>query len=166
MIQYEKSFDAFHTNKANLYRVIRIGKHPTDRDYRTEVPIPVTSTLRKEFPQLVHAGAIAADGNVQVIVRGERNAAPKKFKEATGVFFAEPEFFQMFDFPLSDRLSYRHPDCVVFYAPVAGAICLPHPDRSLVLCGYNRWVPGHCLADGRLHGYQGGAGQPGEESQV
>ena len=35
VIQYEKSFDDFHANKANLYRVIRAGKHPTDRDYRT-----------------------------------------------------------------------------------------------------------------------------------
>jgi putative ABC transport system permease protein len=101
VIQYEKSFDDFHAKKANLYRVIRIGKHPTDRDYRTGVPIPVTNTLRTEFPQLVHAGAIQADGNVQVIVPAEKNAAPKKFKEASGVFFAEPQFFQMFDFPLA-----------------------------------------------------------------
>jgi putative ABC transport system permease protein len=101
VIQYEKSFDDFHAKKANLYRVIRIGKHPTDRDYRTGVPIPVTNTLRTDFPQLAHAGAIAADGNVQVIVPAEKNAAPKKFKESTGFFFAEPQFFQMFDFPLA-----------------------------------------------------------------
>ncbi|HEV3324573.1 MAG TPA: FtsX-like permease family protein, partial [Puia sp.] len=84
-----------------LYRVIRIGKHPTDRDYRTGVPIPVTNTLRTDFPQLVHAGAIDADGDVQVIVPAEKAVAPRKFKEAQGVFFAEPQFFQMFDFPLA-----------------------------------------------------------------
>ena len=101
VIRYEKSFDDFHPNKANIYRVVRAGKHPTDRDYRTGVSIPVTSTLRSDFPQLVHAGAIAGDGNVQVIVPAENNAAPKKFKEGGGVFFAEPQFFQMFDFPLA-----------------------------------------------------------------
>lgn len=101
VIQYEQSFDDFHPNKANIYRVVRAGKHPTDRDYRTGVPIPVTDALRKDFPQLVHAGAIAGDGNVQVIVPAENNTAPKKFKETSGVFFAEPQFFQMFDFPLA-----------------------------------------------------------------
>jgi putative ABC transport system permease protein len=101
VIQYEKSFDDFHAKKANLYRVIRVGKHPTDRDYRTGVPIPVTNTLRTDLPQLAHAGAITADGNVLVIVSTEKNTAPKKFKEASGVFFAEPQFFQMFDFPLA-----------------------------------------------------------------
>jgi putative ABC transport system permease protein len=101
VIQYEKSFDDFHAKKANLYRVIRVGEHPTDRDYRTGVPIPVTNTLRTDFPQLAHAGAIDADGNVQVIVPTGDNTAPKKFKEAHGVFFAEPQFFQMFDFPLA-----------------------------------------------------------------
>lgn len=101
VIQYEKSFDDFHVNKANLYRVIRVGKHPTDRDYRTGVPIPVTNTLRTDFPQLAHAGAIAGDWDVQVIVPAEKDAAPRKFKEASGVFFAEPQFFQMFNFPLA-----------------------------------------------------------------
>jgi putative ABC transport system permease protein len=101
VIRYEKSFDDFHAKKTNIYRVIRVGQHPTDRDYRTGVPIPVTNTLRTDFPQLARAGAIDADGNVQVTVPAEKNGAPKKFKEANGVFFAEPQFFQMFDFPLA-----------------------------------------------------------------
>ena len=46
VIQYEQSFDDFHANKDNIYRVVRIGKNPVNREYRTGVPFPVTPTLR------------------------------------------------------------------------------------------------------------------------
>ncbi len=102
VIQYEESFDDFHTNKKNIYRVVRIGKSPTNREYRTGVPLPVTSTLRKDFPQLTNASAIFSDNGVQVNVKGPDGTIRKKFKEQTGTFFAEPQFFQMFDFSLAD----------------------------------------------------------------
>src|SRR3954451_17572830 len=69
VIQYEQSFDDFHANKNNLYRVVRIGKNPVNREYRTGVPFPVTSTLRNELPQLKNAAAIYGDNNVQVNVK-------------------------------------------------------------------------------------------------
>ena len=101
VIQYEESFDSFHSKKSQIYRVIRVGKNPTDRDYRTGVPVPVTKTLRTEFPQLANAAAIAQDFDVQVILPEEKGGPTKKFKETKGFFFAEPQFFQMFDFPIA-----------------------------------------------------------------
>src|SRR5450432_445283 len=68
VIQYEQSFDDFHTNKNTIYRVVRIGKNPTNREYRTGVPFPVTLGLRTELPQLKNTAAIFGDNNVQVIV--------------------------------------------------------------------------------------------------
>ena len=50
VIQYEESFDAFHTNKDHIYRVVRIGRDATNREYRTGVPLPVTHSLRYDFP--------------------------------------------------------------------------------------------------------------------
>ena len=66
VIQYEQSFDDFHINKKNIYRVVRIGKNPVNREYRTGVPFPVTMSLRNELPQLKNAAAIFGDNNVQV----------------------------------------------------------------------------------------------------
>jgi len=48
VIQYEKSFDDFHPDKNNIYRVVRIGKDIVAREYRAGVPFPVTQTLRTE----------------------------------------------------------------------------------------------------------------------
>lgn len=102
VVQYEQSFDEFHTKKDNIYRVVRIGRNPVNREYRTGVPVPVTATIRTELPEVANAAAIVNTGDLQVIVTPKDGLAQKKFKEPGGFFFAEPQFFQIFDFPLAD----------------------------------------------------------------
>jgi predicted permease len=102
VVQYEQSFDQFHTKKDRIYRVVRIGRNPVNREYRTGVPVPVTAALRTELSEVTTAAAIANADNIQVIVSGKDASALKKFKEVNGVFFAEPQFFKMFDFGLID----------------------------------------------------------------
>jgi ABC-type antimicrobial peptide transport system permease subunit len=100
VIQYEESFDDFHANKDQIYRVVRIGRTTDkDKEYRPGVPFPVTQGLRADFPQLKNAAAIYSDNNVQVNTVAADGSILKKFKEKQ-VFVAEPQFFQMFNFPL------------------------------------------------------------------
>ena len=106
VIQYERSFDDFHTNRNDLYRVVRIGKNPVNREYRTGVPFPVTSTLRSELSQLKNAAAIYGDNNVQVNIKAADGSVLKKSKEKY-VFTADTRLFKMFDFGLADgNLNY------------------------------------------------------------
>ena len=100
VIQYEESFDDFHLNKDQIYRVVRIGRNAENREYRTGVPFPVTQGLRTDLPQLKNAAAIYADNNVPIVIPAPDGSALKKFKEQN-VFAAEPQFFQMFDFSLA-----------------------------------------------------------------
>ena len=99
VIQYEKSFDNFHPDKNSIYRVVRIGKNITIGEYRAGVPFPVSSGLRTEFPQLKNAAAVYSENNAQVDVTAPDGSVLKKFKEPI-VFFAEPNFFKLFNFPL------------------------------------------------------------------
>ncbi len=99
LVQYERSFDDFHKQKNNIYRVVRIGKNPVNREYRTGVPFPVTFGLRTELPQLKNTTAIFGDRNIQVNITSTNSSGTKKFKE--NVLTAEPQFFQMFDFGLA-----------------------------------------------------------------
>ena len=101
VVQYEQSFDDFHANKNNIYRIVRIGKNPVNREYRTGVPFPVTPTLRNELPQLKSAAAIFDMNNVQVDVKNADGSTQKKFKE-TNAFVAEPQFLKMFNFSLAE----------------------------------------------------------------
>jgi ABC-type antimicrobial peptide transport system permease subunit len=101
VIRYEESFDMFHPNKDRIYRTVRIGRNALPGELRTGVPVPVTAGLRADFPQLAKVAAIFPDWNVQVIIPSPGKADAKKFKQVSGVFYAEPEFFQMFDFSLA-----------------------------------------------------------------
>ena len=99
VVEYEQSFDDFHANKNEIYRVVRIGRNQRENEYRCGVPFPVTQGLRIDLPQLKNAAAIFSDNNVQVNILAADGSISKKFKEKY-TFCAEPRFFQMFNFPL------------------------------------------------------------------
>lgn len=101
VIRYEQSFDTFHTKKDSIYRVVRAAKNRADDAYRAGLTIPTTAALRSDFPQLANVAAIAGDYNVQVLISSANGSATKKFNEGNGLFFAEPQFFKMFDFGLA-----------------------------------------------------------------
>jgi putative ABC transport system permease protein len=99
VVNYEESFDTFHVNKDRIFRVVRIGRNAANGEYGTGVPLPVTEALRKDYPQLAYVGCITTDNNAPVIISEKGSSTQKKFKEGKGVFFAEPQFFDMFSFP-------------------------------------------------------------------
>jgi putative ABC transport system permease protein len=105
VVRYQQSFDQFHAHKNQLYRLIRVATRIEARNhghisYRMGVPFPVAPTLRSSLPQLANAGAIVPDDFVQVIIRDNGDGSTKRFREEHGIFFAEPQFFDMFSFPL------------------------------------------------------------------
>src|ERR1700753_3686915 len=100
VVRYEQSFDQFHAHKNQLYRLIRVARNPAHENYRMGVPFPVAPGLRSSLPQLANAGAIVRDEFVQVIIKDNGSSATKRFREEEGVFFPEPQFFDMFSFPL------------------------------------------------------------------
>ncbi|MDB5153386.1 MAG: hypothetical protein JWR54_2137 [Mucilaginibacter sp.] len=100
VLQYEQSFDGFHAKKDRIYRVVRIGKNPLGREYRTGVPFPVTDGIRADYPQIENAAPVYGDNGVQVLIQNAKGGTIRKFKE-DGVFLTEPQFFKMFDFKMA-----------------------------------------------------------------
>jgi predicted permease len=99
IIQFETSFDTFHTKKDRIHRVLTEFKDPSGTNYSAGVPFPLPATLRSDFPQLEKVAAIYSDDNTLLSVMDEKGErAVKKFKEAEGVYFVEPQFFEIFDF--------------------------------------------------------------------
>jgi len=98
LIQYEKSFDNFHKNKERIYRVVGATKTRNGMHYSKGSAFPVAEALRTDYPQLEHVARIFGRDNQQITLLNDKaNAPQKKFKE--NVFFAEPEFFDIFNFP-------------------------------------------------------------------
>jgi putative ABC transport system permease protein len=100
IIRFETSFDDFHKNKDQLYRVLIEYHHPGDNGifYGAAAPYPLPATIKKDFPELTKTSGVAVSSDDQVLVLDPAGKPIKKFKEKKGVFAVEPDFFDMFDF--------------------------------------------------------------------
>ncbi len=102
IIQFQTSFDNFHSNKDRVYRVLTVYHNADAAGTSTgkDVPFPLPNGLKTAFPQLKQVAAIFASQNDLLLIPGDNQTTVKTFKEQRGVFFTEPSFFKMFDFPL------------------------------------------------------------------
>jgi putative ABC transport system permease protein len=100
VVKYELSYDKFQENYSQIYRVVTVDKHDDGLQYNPGVPTPLLETMRAQFPQVKTAALDAANGS-QVMVLGDQekvNGNNKKFIEWSGVFFTDPQFFDVFHY--------------------------------------------------------------------
>ena len=121
VIQFELSFDEFHENKSRIYRVLSEFNTPKGKEYNPGVNFPLPRALRNDFPQLEKVTTVDMDGNDQILVLNEQGAVVKKFKEETGMFFVEPEFLDIFSYPLlsGNKASLAEPNTVFLTKAIA-----------------------------------------------
>src|SRR5580765_8695549 len=70
IIQFETSFDDFHSKKDRIYRVLTEYHHADAANifYGPGVPLPMPVGLKTAFPQLEQIAPIYADHNDQLLV--------------------------------------------------------------------------------------------------
>lgn len=90
-IQNELSYDGFHEKADQIYRVISQSEKDGQVDRFAKTPAPLAPALLKDFPEFEKA--IRVGKNVFEIIY-----LNKRFYE--NVFFADPEIFDVFTFPL------------------------------------------------------------------
>ncbi len=102
IIQFQSGFDGFHSKKERIFRVLTEYHHADSKEifYGQGVPKPLPVGLKANFPQVEKAVTIYADHNDQLLIPNDNGQTTKKFKEEDGVFFTQPDFFSVFDFPL------------------------------------------------------------------
>ena len=98
VISFELSFDNFHKKKDRTYRLFTEMKTPEGINYSGGVPFPTAAALKLDYPQLEKVISVFKESDVQITIPGNSSGMVKKFKEENGVFFAQPEFFDVFDF--------------------------------------------------------------------
>jgi predicted permease len=94
VIQFETSFDNFHKKKDSIYRVNTRFYTQDGYTYSASVSFPVGPALRLDFPQIKEVASTYRSGG-QITIEDGGNQ--KKLNEPD-FYFAEPEFFTMFDF--------------------------------------------------------------------
>ncbi|TCK80867.1 ABC transporter permease [Albibacterium bauzanense] len=98
IIQFHTSFDNFHTKKDSIFRVLTEYQH-TEISGK-DIPFPVPLGLKTAFSQLEQVAPIYASQNDQLLIFDSNGKTEKVFKEQRGLFYTEPSFFKIFDFPL------------------------------------------------------------------
>lgn len=102
IIRFQTSFDNFHAKKDRTYRMLTEFQYEGSGDinYKTAIPFPMPVGLKTAFPQLEQVAPIFASHDDQLIVVDSKGNTEKDFKEQHGVFYMDPSFFKIFDFPL------------------------------------------------------------------
>src|SRR5690348_11727032 len=99
IIQFQTSFDGFHSKKDRIYRVLTESHHADAAtiSYTKNVPFLMSSGLKAEFPQIEQIAPVYASHNDQLQPLDANGAPVKNFKEQSGVFYTSPSFFKIFD---------------------------------------------------------------------
>ena len=98
IIRFETSFDSYHKNAPNLYRVLTKFHFPDNELLGADAPAPLPSVIKTWFPDLKKSSGIASFPNTQIFSLDANGQTDKKFKEKSGVFAVQSDFFDMFDF--------------------------------------------------------------------
>ncbi|PSL30927.1 ABC transporter permease [Chitinophaga ginsengisoli] len=97
IIQYEQSFDMFHTKKDRIYRVITVMPEESGQtNYTQAVPFPVPTALPNDFSAFEKVSGIIQMGKRLVTLENGKGNIQKKFKPL--VYFLQPSFFDIFDY--------------------------------------------------------------------
>jgi len=125
IIQFQSSFDSFHSKKDRIYRVLTEYHHAdaANLSYGQSVPFPMPTGLKTAFPQIEQVVPIYASHNDQLQVPGVNGGPVKNFKEQSGVFYTGPSFFSTFNFPLlaGSYASLQEPNNVLLTKEIAEA---------------------------------------------
>lgn len=97
LVSFHFSFDDFHKNKDRIYRIVT-EIHNEEISHTPGVPPPFTKAFRSDFTFAEKtARAVTFWGELISIPSEKEN---KKFQEDNGITCVEPEFFDIFNFPL------------------------------------------------------------------
>jgi len=98
VIRYETGFDKFHSKKNSIYRLVSVFNTQDGKEFSAGTAFPTGPALRIDFPQIREVASIFKSGDDQVTIPDDGAKEVKKFNEES-FYFAEPQFFELFDFP-------------------------------------------------------------------
>ncbi|MBN2237160.1 MAG: ABC transporter permease [Bacteroidales bacterium] len=100
IIAYETSFDSYHKNYENVYRLITDYKDAVGEIKYEEGQVPpVGEAIRNEFPGIDAVMTFyAAKGQIDQVSIENENGEIQKYQENKGIVCADPNIFKVFDF--------------------------------------------------------------------
>ncbi len=92
-VSYEFSFDGFHTNKKNIYRLYFQTRQLNNPELSSAMPAPLLPALKADYPEVKY-GVRDMNNGTFIRYKGKQLSQTLKFTDA--------DFFSMFSFPIVD----------------------------------------------------------------
>ena len=131
LIFYEFSFDRYHKNAENIYRIVK-GEMDKNIPYRATAPPSMAAALKNEFPEIVET--VRIDKYYNLIVRFKDTY----FKESN-IIRADPSIFKIFKFSFikgNPETVLAEPNCVVITKSTAKKYFgSENPFNKELICG-------------------------------
>ena len=96
LVKYHSSFDDFHKDASRIYRFVT-EQHRDDISYAASVPPAFGKAFRNDYAFGEKAARVVTYH--EALINIDDGNELKKYKEKEGVGIAEPEFFDIFNFP-------------------------------------------------------------------
>jgi putative ABC transport system permease protein len=96
IIRFELSFDTFHTDHKNIYRMVRVSGADLS-EFRTGIPYAVPPAM-KDISSIRKMTKLEYLGGANVDILSADGTFERQFIEEGGVVTIEPEFFDVIDF--------------------------------------------------------------------
>jgi putative ABC transport system permease protein len=101
-VNHELSFDSYHTQSKNIFRIVRVTSgleyQGGGLEYRTGVYFPFPAEIKKSIPGLKGVVSMFYVNGQKISIPSKDNTKDKIFTVDEGVVFTEPSFFDVFDF--------------------------------------------------------------------
>ncbi len=101
-VNHELSFDSYHTQSKNIFRVVRVTSGleylSGGFEYRTGVYFPFPGEIKKSIPGLKGVVSMFYLSGQKIGIPTGGSTKDKIFSLDDGVVFTEPSFFEIFDF--------------------------------------------------------------------
>ncbi len=95
IVTYETSYEKFQQHYNSIYHVVTQNDFSDGITYNPGIAYPALPALRADMPDVKFAAINDIYGS-QVTVPGATPESSKKFIESKGIFFCEPQFFEVF----------------------------------------------------------------------
>lgn len=90
-VYFEFSFDTFHKNAGNIYKLYSNVSRPKEVESGTSMPVPLTPSLKQSIPEVKHVARYINSGAV---------VKYKDKKLSQNLKYTDADFFSMFSFPI------------------------------------------------------------------
>ena len=108
-VRYEFSFDRFHENDQNIYRVIAdTSEAYMGKSQVAITPAPLASAMEEAFPEVLKAAKVESE-------RAVMEYGDHRFTEDR-IYYVDPAFLEIFDFPLvagDPKTALSEPNCLL-----------------------------------------------------